>query len=92
MLDVPMLTVSLSSPMEDVIRVSVHHHKGGAPLKPEFPIHETEEHAVRTGLSDEELWLQSGRLKASIRRSGGWEMSFYQDGKRITGSGLKALA
>ncbi|MEK4356626.1 alpha-xylosidase [Paenibacillus sp. FSL M7-1455] len=92
MLDVPMLTVNLSSPMEDVIRVSVHHHKGGAPLKLEFPIHETEEHAVRTGLSDEELWLQSGRLKASIRRSGGWEMSFYQDGKRITGSGLKALA
>ncbi|WP_136604026.1 alpha-xylosidase [Paenibacillus dokdonensis] len=91
MLDVPLLTIRLSSPMEDVIRVSVHHHKGGAPLKPEFQIHEEEGVPVETGLNEEELWIQSGSLKANIRRGGDWGISFYKDGKRITGSGLKSL-
>ncbi len=91
MLDVPLLTVRLSSPMQDVIRVSVHHHKGGAPLKPEFSIHEEEGVSVETGLDEEELWLQSGQLKASIKRGGDWGISFYQKGKRVTGSGLKSM-
>lgn len=91
MLDVPLLTVRLSSPMEDVIRVSVHHHKGGAPLKPEFRIAEQVDASVTTGLNEEELWIESGQLKASIRRGGDWGISFYKGDKRITGSGHRAM-
>lgn len=90
MLDVPLLTVKLSSPMEDVIRVSVHRHKGGAPLKPEFEINE-QDTPVETGSGNRELWIRSGNLKASVQSEGDWGISFFQNERRITGSGLKSL-
>ena len=35
-LNLPLLTVQYSSPMENVIGVKIIHHKGGLPRKPEF--------------------------------------------------------
>ena len=38
-LNLPLLTIHYSSPMENVIRVKIVHHKGGRPQKPEFEIY-----------------------------------------------------
>ena len=37
-LNLPLLTVRFSSPMENVIRVQIVHHKGGRPRGPEFEL------------------------------------------------------
>ena len=39
-LDIGLLTVRLSSPMDNVIRVQLYHHKGTQPRKPEFQLFE----------------------------------------------------
>src|SRR5512133_2714059 len=39
MLNLPMLTVRSTSPMEGVIRVQAVHHKGGKTPDPQFEIH-----------------------------------------------------
>ena len=38
-LNLPLLTVRLSSPMENVIRVHLYHHKSTRPRKPEFELY-----------------------------------------------------
>jgi alpha-D-xyloside xylohydrolase len=39
-ISLPVLTVQFSSPMENVIRVQLVHHKGKIPHKPEFTIYQ----------------------------------------------------
>ncbi|OAB41069.1 alpha-xylosidase [Paenibacillus antarcticus] len=92
LLDLPLMTVKLSSPMADVIRVSVHRHKGGIVQRPEFEITEQEGIQIETGMETGELWLQSGGLKACVHTEGDWGISFFQNERRITGSGIKSLA
>ena len=37
-LNLPLLTVRFSSPMENVVRVQLYHHKGAPPAKPQFEL------------------------------------------------------
>ena len=34
----PLLTIHYTSPLENIIRVQIWHHKGGWPQKPEYPL------------------------------------------------------
>ncbi|GAA3215425.1 alpha-xylosidase [Microbacterium terregens] len=88
----PVLTVSLSSPMEGVVRVRVAHHTGG-PWHGGFDL----PGAVAGGagavsVTDRGGVLESGALTARIAAGAPWDLSFEVDGTRVTGSGLKAQA
>ena len=65
----PLLTVRFASPMENVIRVRLSHHKGTKPRKPEFEIHP--ESAPQISISNDEscAMLASGNLRTGLA---GW--------------------
>jgi alpha-D-xyloside xylohydrolase len=83
-LDAPLITVTLSSPMDDVVRVTIEHFQGGVARGPVFAIASSPTEVVVTEAS-----LTSGKLTASVRSGDEWGLDFTADGKRITGSGWK---
>ena len=88
-LNLPLLTIRYSSPMENVIRVKIVHHKGTTPPKPEFTIYEQ---AMQVKISNEETFasLTSGDLSVRIHKGEDWLVEFIGGDKIITSSGWRA--
>jgi len=90
-LNLPLLTIQFSSPIEDVIRVKVIHHKGELPRKPEFEIHQQSDLEIITSDDEKFASLQSGDLTARINKGEDWLVEFIGDEQVITSSGWHAL-
>lgn len=90
-LNLPLLTIQYSSPMENIIRVKIIHHKGGRPQKPEFQVNQLTD--VKVAISNDEKFasLTSGSLSVRIHKSGDWQMEFIGHEKTLTSSGWHAL-
>lgn len=90
-LDTPLLTVEFSSPQEDSIRVKVYHHKGVQKRSPEFELNEQQ---VPVSISDteKEIIFTSGKTSAKITKQGPWGVEYQYNGKKMTGSGFKAMS
>jgi alpha-D-xyloside xylohydrolase len=84
------LTVTLSSPLEGVVRVRVAHHEGRA-WHGGFELPGAVEGGAGTA-SVTELGgeLSTGRLTARIAPGAPWNLSFEVDGVRVTGSGHRS--
>jgi alpha-D-xyloside xylohydrolase len=89
-LNLPLLTIRYSSPMEGVIRVSVVHHKGGLPGRPEFTIHETPPTRVVIADNEEFVAFTSGDLTARIRKED-WLVEFLANDRALTSSGWRGM-
>lgn len=91
-LNTPMLTVKLSSPMEDVIKVSVVHFAGALYQGPFVAVNETNPYVEITE-DDNEIVYQSGDLKAVINKEpSAWEIVFYDGDRRLTDTGFRNMA
>jgi alpha-D-xyloside xylohydrolase len=88
-LNTPQLTLTLSSPLEDVIRVHICHFKGGQKRGPDFELNHVD--GLRPGIdrSDDAVSLTSGRLSVRVNTEGPWGIDFLFEGRRLTGSGSK---
>ncbi|MEC0238939.1 alpha-xylosidase [Paenibacillus dokdonensis] len=86
-----LLKASFSSPMPDVIKVKLNHHKGKVNSGPAFGIHELETN-VNIEIGEDHAELSSGNLSVTVNRKQSWNVDFCFDGKRITGSGWRAPA
>lgn len=75
----PMLTVSLASPAEGVIRVRVEHHQGGR-RDPGFEIATDAAYRPELTVDDEGGVVDAGSLRARVRRGAPWELSFERAG------------
>ncbi|MDN4483270.1 alpha-xylosidase [Demequina lignilytica] len=84
------LTVTLTSPLEGVVRVRIDHHQG-AHRSPGFRMPGAVEGAGAVTADDAEGTLTSGRLTARITHGAPWALDFEVDGVRVTGSGHKSL-
>ncbi len=85
-----LLTVTLSSPMEGVVRVRATHHAGGR-WHGGFDLP-----GAVAGIGDVEVGeaggvLRTGALAARVAPGAPWDLSFELDGVRLTGSGTRAL-
>lgn len=89
-LNLPMLTVRYSTPMEGVIRVQVVHHKGGKLPQPQFAIAEGPV-TPKIEMSDSAAELTSGPLTVRVTRGDSWGVAFQAGGETLTGSGWRAL-
>ncbi|BFK21384.1 alpha-xylosidase [Mediterraneibacter glycyrrhizinilyticus] len=90
--NIPMLTITFSSPMEDVIKVSVEHFRGKVRKGPFF---EKKESDVNVRIIEDEKCIryESGRLCAVIgKEESAWKVSFYRDGKFLTESSYRNMA
>src|SRR5215208_4487158 len=87
----PLLTIRFSSPLENVIRVQVVHHKGTAPHKPAFKIHSGS--TAQVSISNEENYalLTSGALSVRINRAEDWLVEYMGGDKVMTFSGWRAM-
>jgi alpha-D-xyloside xylohydrolase len=88
----PVLTVTLSSPLEGVVRVRIAHHEGRAWHGGfELPGASAGGRGAAS-VTDAGGTLTTGALTASVRRGAPWSLSFDREGRRLTGSGHKAQA
>ncbi|MBD0384255.1 alpha-xylosidase [Paenibacillus sedimenti] len=90
-LDTPLIEVKLSSPLQDVIRVQIYHHKGKRQVGPFFTINTDEGLSVDVQANTQEASLTSGNLRASIRRDQPWNLQFDYNGRKLTSSGFKSM-
>jgi alpha-D-xyloside xylohydrolase len=89
-LNLPMLTVRYSAPMEGVIRVQAIHHKGGKMPQPQFEIFETPV-TPKIEITDSAAELTSGGLTVRVTRGDSWGVAFHAGAGKLTGSGWRAL-
>ncbi len=84
------LTVTLSSPLEGVVRVRVAHHDGaGSPRG--FALPGAVADAGVLAIDDSGATLTTGGLVARVSTGAPWDLSFEVDGQRVTGSGIRSL-
>jgi alpha-D-xyloside xylohydrolase len=91
----PMLSVTLSSPLEGVVRVRIEHHTGGVPSTGFDLVGATEGAGVA---ATEEVdgvlsagTLTSGGLTARITPGAPWNLTFESEGRVLTSSGHKSV-
>lgn len=84
-----LLKATYSSPMPNVIRVTLNHHKGGVKKGPEFELKHQDVN-IEISKNEQGAVLKSGNLEVQIDKTNGWDVSFLYEGKRITGSGQRA--
>ncbi|MFV0634556.1 alpha-xylosidase [Demequina sp.] len=84
-----LLTVTLSSPLEGVVRVRIERHQG-AHRSPGFAL-ATEPGSASVATADEGATLTTGGLTARIGKGSPWDLSFWHGQHRLTGSGAKAV-
>ena len=91
-LNIQLLTVTLSSPMDGVIKVSAVHHDGAVYNGPFAKIYTGDAH-VRIEENEEQLIYQTGSLKAVIDKApNGYKMAFYEGDTFLTESSFRNLA
>ena len=88
-LEGPLLTITLSSPMADVVRVRIEHFAGVDDRPPRFDVYE--DGTVAQVVAEEDFAeLTAGNLTARVSRKG-WGIDFIAGGKRLTGSGQRGI-
>lgn len=87
----PLLTISLSSPLEGVITVKVVHFAGGVDRGPHFQLSGGSGFQPSVEITDEFASLASGRMTARIARGDRWALEFFWDGELLTFSPNRGL-
>ena len=91
-LNLGMLTVQLSSPMEDVIKVTISHFDGTQERFPYVMVKE-ENPLVTVDETEETLIFSSGHTHAVIdKRASAWKLSFYDGERELTHTGYRNMA
>ena len=87
----PLLTLRLSSPMADIVKVRIDHYTGGVERGPQVPLVVLPPAKVEISQNSEEAVLRSGELSAHVRRKDGWELTFKADGRVVTRSASRGI-
>lgn len=84
----PVVTVTFTSPMDDVIGVRIEHHAGGVDREPRFALERTPADVkVVPPTQDEPTALfRSGGLTARVATTGPWSVEFESGGRVLTSS------
>lgn len=88
----PLLTVRLSSPLADVVRVKVDHFTGATKRGPEIPLQTSGDISATFSHSANESILRTGNLAVHVRKEGGWELAFKAGNHVLTRSSNKGLS
>ena len=91
MLNIPVITVTLSSPMPDVIKVSIVHFKGALYKKPFFDIH-SEESIVEIQETPQSINYISGNIEAEIcKEPNQWGIRFLGPQGELTNTSFRNM-
>lgn len=85
------LTIEITSPMPDVIRVKTSHHLGVKKSAPEFALSDTGNQPLAVEEDEEKIRIASGSLALVITKQS-WSMAYERDGQVLTSSSGRGLA
>ena len=85
------LTIRISSPAPDVLRVRADHHLGRIDRTPSFDLNLDNPQALQVEEDEKTITVTSGGLSLVITKNP-WSMTYMRDGKVLTGSGKRDLA
>lgn len=85
------LTIRITAPAKEVIRVQVSHHLGVNKKSPEFELNLNECAHMEVRETEEELCIKNGSLSLRIQKKN-WRMEYERDGKLLTKSEGRDLA
>ncbi len=85
------LTIKVSAPHKEVLRVQTYHHMGLAKKAPEFEIAEAETGILQAEELEDKLVIHSGSLRMEIMKANA-AIAFYRGDEKITSSGYRDLA
>ncbi|MFI7504125.1 alpha-xylosidase [Streptomyces sp. NPDC049687] len=86
----PVMTITVHTPMPDVIGLTLTHFTGERPREPAFELTE-EEFSPQLSHDDRHATLTSGALSVRVARSGPWHVEFLAHGRTLTSSGPKGM-
>ena len=86
----PLLTLRLTSPLPNVVRVQIVHHKGMRQREPHFQLF-TQPSPIDVRNDAEAAALTSGDLTARVTKGDQWHIDFMDGPKIITGSGWHGI-
>ena len=85
------LTIKITSPMSEVIRVQTFHHMGVVEKGPEFELEIPEQRNLDVEETENLLTVRSGHLSLIIDKEN-WSMRYERDGELLTKSGWRDLS
>ncbi len=85
------LTIRITAPAEDVIRVQTSHYLGVEDHDPKFDLNLDENRRMDVEETEEEILVKSGDLSLYINKKS-WSMSYEREGKVLTASSGRDLA
>ena len=85
------LTIKISSPIPEVLRVQTYHYMGVRTKTPEFELEIGKNSNLEVEETSELLSIQSGSLRLEINKTN-WKMTYYRDKEKVTDSGWRDLA
>lgn len=85
------LTIRITSPMPDVIRVQTFHHMGTVNKTPSFELNLDNPQVLQVEDTTDTLTVTSGTLSLVITKNP-WSMTYRSGGRTLTGSGRRDLA
>lgn len=91
-LNIALLTINISSPLEDVIKLKATHHDGKLDKGPHFEIYEKTNVKVSIEETEEYVKFTSGKTSVLIKKGDAWSMTYSYDGKYLTSSEEHGLA
>ena len=86
----PVLTVTLSSPLPNVVGVKIEHFQG-ASAEPGFDLVGAEAGHGEVSVTDAAGAITSGELTATITQGAPWSLSFNANGRTLTSSGHQSV-
>ena len=87
----PTLTVTLSSPIEGVVRVSVEHFSASQPPRLHVPMPGASKVPVQITETETHVTLTSGALSVDVRKGKGWQLTFREGPRVLTRSDWRSL-
>jgi alpha-D-xyloside xylohydrolase len=86
----PLLTITLSAPMPDVVRVRIEHFAGRLSRGPQIPLAPAAEQAVDIDHGADSSTLATGQLTVRVKKSE-WGITFEAGGRVLTTSGWRGI-
>ena len=85
------LTIQITAPWPEVLRIQIWHHRGLADRAPHFELSLGSGDGLKAEETEDKIMVSSGSLRFEMNKENG-EIAFYRGGEKITGSGAKDLA
>lgn len=85
------LTIKISAPYPEVLRIQTYHHMGLKERAPKFEISEGKTGNLKAEELEDKVVVSSGSLRFEMAKDGG-AITFYRGNEKLTGSGWRDLA